>query len=257
MFNEKTAKTILTEGKKVLITTNAQKEIGIILEKKEKATESANTITIYKVKTAAGLIKWVSLAALETLDTSIMSEETDLEIVWPKITLSSAFQELLVQEKETMPLYKEPPAVNLSADEIFTMFYNSEVYIKQQSVEEIKEILKGFKEVFLYCVHTCILYKEERAFYEEYLYPKTTKILQTYGLTHILRMLLIMRRVQPTLNLSREHMEYMGECIRSFLFFLQMHESSLLDSIKENRDPQDTTPENDVPCATSSDTRHD
>ncbi|EIJ87752.1 hypothetical protein NEPAR06_0615 [Nematocida parisii] len=228
MLNEKTAKTVLTEGKKVLIVRGTEKEAGVILEKKEKETESSNVITIYKVKTNTGVIKWVSLSALELLDTSLLSEETDFEIIWPRIDLLPSYQELLIQEKESMAMYKEPPAISLSADEIFSMFYDAQISAKQQCAEEIKEVVKGFKEIFLYCVHTCILYKEERAFYEEYLYPKTTKILQTYGITHILRMLLILRRIHSTLNLSREHMEYIGEGIRTFLLFLQTHEIFLI-----------------------------
>ncbi|KAI5192161.1 hypothetical protein NEMIN01_1854 [Nematocida minor] len=227
MLNEKTAKTILTEGKKVLITTEALKEMGVILEKKDKPRGVSNVHTIYKVKTVSGQTKWVSAASLETVDTALLGEATGLGVAWPKIVLPPAYRDLLTEEKNAMRSYKEPPSGRMSAEEVFNLFYDVQAEQRPHCVEEIKEAVKGFKEMFLYSVHTCILYKEERAYYEEYLYPATSKILQTYSLTHILRMLLIIRRIMPTLNLTKEHAEYIGEYIKLFIVFLQTHQESL------------------------------
>lgn len=229
MLNEKTTNTILTEGKKVLITTETLKEAGVIVEKKDKPRGSSNTHTIYKVKTQSGQIKWVSAASLKTIDTNTHAESAGIGIVWPQTVLLPEYKNLLYDEKVAMRTYKEPSPTNMPAEEIFKLFYNSQIQIKPHCVEEIKEAIKGFKEIFLYCVHTCVLYKEERAYYEEYLYPNTAKILQTYGITHVLRMLLILRRVLPSLNLMKENAEYMGEYIKLFLAFLQSHKDSLIE----------------------------
>ncbi|KAH9386953.1 mortality factor 4-like protein 1 [Nematocida major] len=240
MLNEKTAKTILTEGKKVLVVTDSLKELGIILEKKDKPVGASSILTIYKVKTAGGQTKWVPSTALEAADSSVLEEGSELGAPWPKIELSEEYQELLMCEKAAMAAYKEPLPVEISADEIFSLFYSAQLEQKPHSIEEIKEVVKGFKEIFLYTVHTCILYKEERAFYEEYLYPKTTKILQTFGLTHVLRMLLVLHRVQASLGLSKEYIEYMGEYIKVFLQFLQTQQSHLLNPSAVAEEPAES-----------------
>lgn len=228
MLNEKTSNTILTEGKKVLITTEKNKEEGIIVEKKDKPRGSSSTHTIYKVKTHNGQIKWVSAASLETVDTDQHLQSEGIGVLWPQPVLLPEYKKLLYDEKDTMRTYKEPSTVNISAEEVFKMFYNLQIEARPHCVEEIKEVIKGFKEIFLYSVHTCILYKEERAYYEEYLYPNTSKILHTYGITHVLRMLLILRRILPSLNLPKENIEHMGEYFKHFLVFLQTHKASLI-----------------------------
>ncbi|KAI5186787.1 hypothetical protein NEHOM01_1707 [Nematocida homosporus] len=108
-----------------------------------------------------------------------------------------------------------------SVGKILGLFEVALMELRPQGVEEVKEGVKGLMELFLFAVHTLILYREERMVYEKELYPDSDKILKYYGLTHLLRMLLVLPQLQGKIVGEAEHFEHAGEYLKALNDYLE------------------------------------
>ncbi|KAI5181965.1 hypothetical protein NEOKW01_2113 [Nematocida sp. AWRm80] len=229
------------EGAIVNIKIGLEKEKGLIIERKERQKTKTKSHSMYKIKTMGGNIKWVSESSIYKIEPEQESEKTERPTIilshvpWPRLILSSKYRQILVQEKSQMHKYKRPAKPSMSAKEIFTYFYNETIKEKPQLTEEIKEAVQGLKELFLHSVHTQILYKQERAYYIANLAMDPSSILDTYGLTHILRMMLSLRQIQAQIRLGKEYMDHAGDYLKLFISFLECKQEMLLPQDNDSR----------------------
>jgi len=214
------AKAFFAEGQNVLVSIDLRKEKGFIIEKKEKIRNNAKPVPLYKVKTITGITKWVTDIALEPLhDPSAQAASISSSLqASAKIVLSDALKEILLKDKNRVAL---APKVKVPAEKIFDMYLVSQSALKPHSVEEIKEAVLGLKEMFVFFVHTSLLAKEERLYYEKNLYSNPDKVLKAYGIGHILRMLASFHRIQQKLQATPDVLEHIIEYLKSFTSFLE------------------------------------
>lgn len=216
------------EGAMVIVSSDLHKEKGLVIEKKDKMRGTTKLSPVYKVKMMNGNTQWVPEAVLQEMNSSFVEESAPM-VPWPKIYLSQSFKEILLQERREIKENVRKPNEKLSVREIFEMFGKYQTAAKPQNTEEIKEAVKGLKELFLFSVHTNILYKEEIEVYEKELYPDAEKILETYGLTHILRMLLSAQTIQKKIQCASEHSNHAMEYLKSFINFLDNNQKLVLE----------------------------
>ncbi|KAI5171489.1 hypothetical protein NEFER03_0811 [Nematocida sp. LUAm3] len=227
MQSREPAHVLFPDGKFVWVHAEAQREKALVIEKKEKVRGTTKLSPLYKVKTISGNIQWVPEASLE----EIKEEEKDMPPAYSsfsRVSLSFAFRELLVKEPSLLNKRVSSFPDQISANHIFNLFFEAQRDSRPHCIEEIKEAVEGLKELFLFSVHTSILYKEERPYYLTELHPNTEKILEACGLTHILRMFLVLPELQGSFQGTPEAFEQAIEYIKLFLLFLENNHHILL-----------------------------
>ncbi|KAI5190651.1 hypothetical protein NECID01_1092 [Nematocida sp. AWRm77] len=228
-------------GDSVIVLENTKKEKGLIIERKEKVRGNTKLGFICRLKLLSGQTKWVPETSLSRETAEVMCEFIEPYGVLPKIHLAPSLWIALGEDQKNVQISKNREEKcaedtsnghkeqrvserhvlqRTSAEKVLLLFYQSQIELKPQAVEEVKEAVQGLKDLFVLAVHKTILYKEEReAYVASKLRPE--QILETYTGMHVLRMLASLDSLGGLIGVNAEIAEHITEYAKLLAGFLE------------------------------------
>lgn len=126
-----------------------------------------------------------------------------------------------------------PPGPVLEINAILHMFSKSLLKKRPPALEEIKEVERGFADLFVFALEKLCLYKCERDHFLAHVLPGgPDSVLRSYGLVHLLRALVAFPKIRDSLDMDAETAEYISEYILLFFSFIEKNLDSLETSLE-------------------------